>query len=115
MLERKRGKCAAAETLWSAAIKDLKWDEAGQAEWHARANMGLALCKLGAGAPAIDFVNRAWVHGNQDQLRLAMAVAIYEQGESQTAHALFLVAGRLSDPAVQSGLKAWYAGTGLTP
>jgi len=115
MALRRRGKCAAAESLWEDATKLLGRSSVPvETEWHARAQTGLALCALAAGRNAQDLANKGFVHGNRDQVRFVLALAIYENGDFKTAHAMFLLATTLADPSVQSALQTWLAGTGLT-
>jgi len=115
MALRRRGQCGAAESLWEAATKLLGRSSVPvDTEWHARAQTGLALCALAAGRNAQDLANKGFVHGNRDQVRFVLALAIYENGDIATAHAMFLLTTTLADPPVQRALQTWLAGTGLT-
>ncbi|NVB82293.1 MAG: serine/threonine protein kinase [Kofleriaceae bacterium] len=116
MIKRRKGDCAAAETLWKDAISALKpTGETVEPEWAARAWLGLSLCSLGAGdaKESLDQMSRAWVHGNQDEVSLLMGFAKYELGEKDLAYGLLLTAERKKSLKVQTALKAWLEGQGL--
>jgi hypothetical protein len=61
-----------------------------------------------------DFITRAWVNGNRDEVQLLMGMAKFEQGEKDLAYGSMLVSERSKDPKVQAALKAWLDGLGFT-
>jgi hypothetical protein len=74
------------------------------------------LCALAAGKAddAFDFVTRAWVNGNRDEVSFLMGVIKFEQGEKDLAYGMMLTSERSKDPKVQAALKAWLDGLGFT-
>ena len=116
-LKRSKGDCPVANALWDEATKVLKANGTGdEKKWAARAWIGRGICALGAGKAddAFDFITRAWVNGNRDEVQLLMGMAKFEQGEKDLAYGSMLVSERSKDPKVQAALKAWLDGLGFT-
>ncbi|HEY5920698.1 MAG TPA: serine/threonine-protein kinase [Kofleriaceae bacterium] len=116
-LKRSKGDCPVANALWDDAIKVLEFNGTDDEKlWNARAWIGRSLCALAAGKAddAFDFVTRAWVNGNRDEVQLLMGFIKLEQGDKDLAYASLLVSERSKDPKVQAALKAWLDGMGFT-
>jgi predicted Ser/Thr protein kinase len=116
-LKRRNGDCAVANALWDEAIKALKFNGTDdEKQWNARAWIGRGLCALAAGKAddAFDYVTRAWVNGNRDEVAFLMAMIKFEQGEKDVAYGMMLTSERSKDPKVQAALKAWLDGLGFT-
>jgi predicted Ser/Thr protein kinase len=116
-LKRKAGDCAVATVLWDDAIKALKFNGSDdENKWNARAWIGRGLCALAAGKPndAFDYVTRAYVNGNRDEVSFLMGAIKFEQGEKDVAYAMMLTSERSKDAKVQAALKAWLDGLGFT-
>jgi predicted Ser/Thr protein kinase len=116
-LKRHNGDCAVAGVLWDGAIKALPFNGTDdEKKWNARAWMGRALCALAAGKPddAFDYVTRAYVNGNRDEVSLVMGMIKFEQGEKDVAYGMMLTSERSKDAKVQAALKAWLDGLGFT-
>jgi eukaryotic-like serine/threonine-protein kinase len=116
-LKRRSGDCAVANALWDDAIKVLKFNGSDdEKRWNARAWIGRGLCALAAGKPddAFDYVTRAYVNGNRDEVSFLMGVIKFEQGEKDLAYGMMLTSERSKDPKVQAALKAWLDGLGFT-
>src|SRR5204863_21228 len=77
--------------------------------WRARAAFGKAMCLLGSGKTedAQTAINAAWVHGNRDEITVALGFIAYERGEKDIAYAHLLGAERKQNARVQAALKAW--------
>lgn len=117
MVERRRGRCAAASARWNEALGTLRYNGAdGEATWHARALTGLALCDLAVGTRGAEkYAMQAFVHGNAEQIRLIIAIALYENGDTGTAQAMFTSASLVQDRTVQAAIRTWLTLTGLPP
>jgi hypothetical protein len=116
MKKRRDGDCAVASRLWEDAIATLAHNDTDIARtWAARAWLGRALCALGDGRPgeAWELSTHAFVHGNQDEVRLVMAIAAYDRGERETTHSMMIDLSQRGDSHIQAALKVWLEATGL--
>ncbi len=115
MIMRRRGDCAHALATWTDALQVFDHDKLGKA-LAARSRFGIALCDLadGNGYAAKDMLARAWLDGDQLQIKFAMALAAYERGERPVAQAMMIAAEHEGGMNVEAALKTWLAGTGLT-
>jgi hypothetical protein len=116
-LKRRNGDCAVANALWDDAIKLLKFNGSDdEKQWNARAWIGRGLCALAAGKAddAFDYVTRAYVNGNRDEVSFLMGMIKFEQGEKDVAYGMMLTSERSKDAKVQAALKAWLDGLGFT-
>jgi predicted Ser/Thr protein kinase len=115
MVERRAGRCATAVPLWTEARQAIPFTRSDASKWRARAAIGLGLCALAAGRPeeATQLAQSGWLDGNQDEIRLIMAVAFYEKGETQAAQAMFFHASQHGTPPVRAAVQTWLDRTGL--
>jgi predicted Ser/Thr protein kinase len=116
MKKRRDGDCTVASRLWQDAIETLAHNDSDAAHtWIARAWLGRGLCALadGRAAEAWENATHAFVHGNQDEVRLVMAIAAYDKGERQTTHAMMIELSQRTDAHIQAALKTWLEATGL--
>jgi hypothetical protein len=123
LVERRHGNCTGATAHWEAALGALKKLGSDEEEaWKARAWLGRGLCSLAAGhaQDAWDQVSHAWVHGDQPQIQLVMAIAKYDLAVAandydgkNVAYGLLLTAEHLHDKTVHAALAIWLDGLGL--
>ncbi len=115
MIMRRRGDCNHALVTWTEALEVFDHDKLGKV-LAARSRFGIALCDLadGNGFAAKDMLGRAWLDGDQRQIKFAMALAAYERGERPLAQAMMIAAEHEGGTNVNAALKTWLAGTGLT-
>ena len=115
MVERRRGDCKGAIKLWQDERLTATSPAPGPL-WAARAAFGISLCELEANDAdeAYHTVMKAFVYGDQDEVKLVMAYIEYERDEKDAAFARLLGAERSSDPQVRASLKLWLDGNGLT-
>jgi hypothetical protein len=112
---RRRGDCATAAPLFQAAATGLPFHDDPDAQWNGRAWFGLGLCALADKRikDAHDAVGRAFAAGNQAEVRLVLAILFYDEGQRETAHAMFQIASQLRDARVSDAVVKWLTGTGL--